>query len=230
MSDRIFNMSQKELDRVSILERLGSNQLNQIEAAQRLGLSTRQVRRLQASYQHIGAAGLASKRRGKPSNNTLKPSLKAQAISLVSELYRGFGPALAQEKLTEDHGLQLSVESLRKAMISANLWKGRSRRVRKAVQQMRTRRPCLGERVQIDGSLHHWFEGRGPMCCLLVFVDDATSKRLALHVVEHECRDGYFKAMRQYMKAYGRPLAYYSDKHSIFRVNIPEAESGTGET
>jgi hypothetical protein len=148
MKNRILSMNQKELDRAALLERLGSKPLSQAEAAQRLGLSTRQVRRLQASYHRIGAAGLASKRRGKPSNNTLKPPVKAQAICLVSELYRGFGPTLAHENLTEGHRLQLSVESLRKAMISANLWKGRPRRVRKAVQQMLTRRPCLGERVR----------------------------------------------------------------------------------
>ena len=230
MEDRILHMSQKELDRVTVLERLNAKQLSQIEAARRLGLSTRQVRRLQSRYEALGAAGLASARRGKPSNNQLKPSVRAQAIELVSVHYRGFGPTLAHEKLTEDHGLQLSVESLRKAMIGAKLWKGRSRKVRKTVQQMRTRRPCFGELVQIDGSLHDWLEGRGPRCCLLVFVDDATSRLLALHFVEHECRDGYFEAVRQHMKSHGRPLAYYSDKHAIFRVNTPEAESGTGET
>ena len=126
----------------------------------------------------------------------------------------------------ECHGIKISRESVRQIMLHTGLWRGRSKRI----QQMRVRRPCFGELLQIDGSLHDWFEGRSALCCLIVFVDDATSQLVALHFVETECMQGYFQATQQHLAKHGRPLAYYSDKHGIFRVNQAEAESGTGET
>ena len=122
-----------------------------------------------------GASGLVSRRRGRPSNRKLSAALRERASDLVRELYADFGPTLACEKLTEQHGLEISRETLRRWMIDAGLWIPRSQRARRA-HQPRQRRSCLGELVRIDGCDHAWFEDRGPKCTLLVYVDDATSR------------------------------------------------------
>jgi hypothetical protein len=128
-----------------------------------------------------------------------------------------FGPKLAQEKLSELHGVQVGRETLRKWMAAAGLWQTRRERL-PAVHQQRHRRSCLGELVQIDGSDHEWFEERGPRCSLLVYVDDATGKLMELRFVASESAFDYFASTRAYLVRHGRPAAFYSDKHSIFRV------------
>ena len=165
-----------------------------------------------------GPAGLVSKRRGKPSNRQHGAELKRTAIKHVTECYRDFGPTLAAEKLQAHHQLTVNKETLRQWMLEAGLWHGKVRRS-SPTHQSRTRRPCLGELVQIDGSPHDWFEGRAPACCLLVFVDDATSRLLHLRFELSETTWGYMTATRSYIEQYGRPLCFYSDKHGIFRVN-----------
>jgi len=229
MSNGIVFMSNKEVDRLAIIQQVQSKQLSQVEAARQLGLSTRQVRRIQQQYEQEGAAGLVSKRRDQPSNNRLSSTVTETAIQLVKAHYPDFGPTFANEKLTEKHNLKLSVESTRQIMLKEGIWKGKKRKF-VTVHPQRPRRSCLGDLVQIDGSPHDWFEGRAPTCCLLVFIDDATSRLLWLHFAEVECTEAYFTATRAHLKHHGRPLAYYSDRHSIFRVNIPEAAGGTGET
>jgi hypothetical protein len=114
-------------------------------------------------------------------------------------------------------------------MIKKGLWKGKLRRHVRHHQQ-RARRPCIGELVQIDGSPHDWFEGRGERCCLLVFIDDASGQLLQLHFTPEESTRSYFEATQNYIKQHGRPVAFYSDRHSIFRVNTLEAKKSTGET
>jgi hypothetical protein len=169
-------------------------------------------------YRKKGAQGIVSGRRGKPSNNRLDVLMVQQALDLIKEKYEDFGPTLAHEKLTEKHGLRLSKESVRKIMIEEELW--RPKRAKKpSVHQMRERRACFGELVQIDGSDHDWFEGRGARCTLLVYIDDATGKLLELWFVPKETFFGYCEASRHYFERYGKPVTFYSDKHSIFRVN-----------
>lgn len=225
----ILLMSQRELSRLDVFRQLLDRRLKQRQAADLLGLSTRQVIRLAKAFKREGAAALVSKRRGRPSNNRLAPSLCARAGELLRERYHDFGPTLAHEKLVEEHGLRLSVESVRRLMIREGLW--RPRRARKAViHQLRERRARLGELVQLDGSPHDWFEGRAPKCVLLVMVDDATSRLMHLSFVEAETTFNYFAAVRAYISRHGKPRAFYSDKFSVFRVNIPNALSGTGLT
>jgi len=114
-------------------------------------------------------------------------------------------------------------------MIAAGLWKPR-RKKRQAVHQMRLRRACRGELVQIDGSPHAWFEDRGSKCNLLVFIDDATGELLELFFTPSENTFSYFAATRRYLEQHGRPVAFYSDKNSVFKVNIKQALSGSGLT
>ncbi|MCJ7825304.1 MAG: integrase core domain-containing protein, partial [Anaerolineales bacterium] len=139
------------------------------------------------------------------------------AIDLLHSRYHDFGPTLAHEKLTEAHELILSVESVRQIMILEELWKPRKVR-RKAVHQMRQRRACLGELVQIDGSRHAWFEDRGPACTLLVYIDDATGRLLELFFVPVESTFAYFVATRRYLHRHGEPVSFYSDQNSIFKL------------
>jgi hypothetical protein len=189
----------------------------------------RQVKRLLKAYREKGAIGLISKRRGRGSNHRMKVEVVEKVLELVRGKYEGFGPTLAHEKIVELEGLKISDESVRKIMISEGLWK--EHRLRKIVtHQMRERRACYGELVQIDGSTHDWFEGRAAKCTLLVFIDDATGKLVQLRFVESESYFSYCEAAKEYFERCGKPVAFYSDKHGIFRVNMPNCGAGENLT
>jgi transposase len=213
----LVTMSASEIDRLDVIQRVRDGRMTQVKAADLLGVTARQVRRLEAAYARTGAAGLVSKKRGRPSNNAIAKTIESNAMELVQDRYADFGPTLAAEKLLESHGVVVSRETLRKWMAAAGLWKSRRDRVPQP-HQPRYRRECFGELVQIDGSEHRWFEARGPMCTLLVFVDDATSKLLELRFVDSESTFDYFESTKAYLRRHGRPMAFYSDKHSVFRV------------
>jgi len=220
--DTLLNMSRKELNRLEVIHRLLEKRMRQKEAGRLLNVSTRQIKRLLKAYRQLGAAGLVSKQRGRKANNRLSERVKKQALNLLKTKYRGFGPTLAHEKLVEKENLKLSDESVRKLMIAEDLWK--PRKVKKVVtHQLRERRACFGELVQIDGSPHDWFEGRAQACVLLVFIDDATGKLVQLRFVDSESFFSYCEAAQSYFRQFGKPLAFYSDKNSIFRVNQPSA-------
>ncbi len=211
------------------MQQLKTKRLTQAEAAVQLQIGVRQVKRLWRTYNKLGRAGLISKRRGQPSNHRLPLEVRQQAEGLIRQHYADFGPTLAHEKLTEKHHVSLSVESVRRLMIDEDLW--HPRRAKKAVvHQMRERRACLGELVQIDGSPFDWFEGRAPACTLLVFIDDATGRLMELHFAPQETMFSYSDAMRHYLQRHGKPQALYSDKHGVFRVNLTAAASGAGLT
>ena len=224
--DKLLEMSARELNRLEVMQRLCKKQMSQKEAGQILDLSTRQIKRLLRAYRAKGAAGLVSKQRGRRGNNRLPEEVKKRALNLLKTKYKGFGPTLAHEKLVEKEKLKLSDESLRKLMIEEGLWKPRKAK-KVVVHPLRERRACFGELVQIDGSPHDWFEGRAPACVLLVFIDDATGKLVQLLFVENESFFSYCQAAEGYFSQYGKPVALYSDKHGIFRVNVPS--TGTGE-
>ena len=143
--------------------------------------------------------------------------------------YTNFGPTFAHEKLTEVEGLKLSVGSVRNLMIAQELWIPKKSK-RKRIFQMRKRRSREGELIQVDGSEHAWFEERGQKCTLLVYIDDATSGLKELRFVHSETIFNYFDATENYLKNHGRPIAFYSDKHVVFRMNKQDALSGTGIT
>jgi hypothetical protein len=166
--------------------------------------------------------------RGRPSNNKIAASVRDQAVELVRASYADFGPTLAAERLAEQHGLRVSRETLRGWMIDAGLWL--SRKQRRRFHQPRLRREALGELVQIDGSEHRWFEDRADPCTLLVFIDDATGRLMQLRLVPSESAFAYFEALRGHLEAHGRPVALYSDKHSVFRVARQAAKRGQGMT
>ena len=227
--DRLLEMSPKELSRLEVMQRVSKKQMSQQEAGRMLSLSVRQIKRVLKGYRQKGAAGLVSKHRGRKGNNRLSAEVKKQALNLLKTKYQGFGPTLAHEKLVEKEKLKLSDESVRQLMIAEDLWKPRKAK-KVVVHQLRERRACFGELVQIDGSPHDWFEGRAEACVLLVFIDDATGKLLQLRFVESESFFSYCQAAEEYFQRCGKPIAFYSDKNSIFRVNVPSVGSGEALT
>ncbi|QBR03997.1 ISNCY family transposase [Paraburkholderia pallida] len=223
-----ITMTMRELDRLKVIQDVMDGRLKPLRAAQRLGLTTRQIRRLVGRLREHGPQGLVSRRRSKPSNNRLDRVTADRALSIVRERYPDFGPTLAAEKLWECHGIRLAKETLRKLMTDAGLWIPRRQRPPK-VYQPRARRSCLGELVQIDGSDHRWFEDRAPACTLLVYVDDATSRLMELHFTQTESTFSYFEATRAYLERHGKPVALYSDRASVFR-SVSAGKTGRSVT
>lgn len=214
----VRQMSDKEILRGQLMAQLVEGKLDQQSAATRLAITVRQVKRLKHNFLKEGIAGLISKKRGQVSNRRTPACLTAQVASLIGARYADFGPTLAAEKLSEVHGIHLSVETVRQQMIATGYWKPkRGQSIR--THPLRDRRPRRGELIQIDGSPHDWFEGRAPICCLLVFIDDATSALTDLQFVDVETTLGYMAALERHIGRYGVPAALYSDRHSIFRVN-----------
>jgi transposase len=214
-------MSARERDRLRAIEALCDHRLTQAEAGARLKLSLRQVKRLLRAYRQRGARALVSARRGRPSNRRIATAERAHFVQLVRSRYRDFGPTLACEYLHERHGFTRSVPTLRQWMIDAELWQPRPVR-RKRPYQLRERRAGVGELIQIDGSPHAWFEQRGARCTLIAFVDDASGRLQYAQCVPLESTRAYLQALRSYVSVYGRPVALYSDRHSIFRKHDPE--------
>ena len=224
-----LTMSSKEISRLEVMQKLDEKRLSQKEASTILGVSVRQIKRLLKSYREKGAKGLVSKHRGRKGNNRLNEKVLKKALDLLNGKYKGFGPTLAREKLVEKEQLTISDESVRQLMIAEGLWK--ARKAKKAVvHQLRERRACVGELVQIDGSPHDWFEGRAEACVLLVFIDDASGKLQQLHFAANESFFSYSEAAEGYFRQHGKPVAFYSDKHGIFRVNIPSTGQGDALT
>jgi transposase len=221
-------MSERELNRIEVLSQVLQGRMSAVSAADVLDLSRRQVHRLLKRFGADGAAAIRHQARGRASNNRIDPTIREAAMSLVRDRYADFGPTLAAEKLAECHGLTVSRETLRKWMQDAGLWL--SRKQRRTFHQPRLRRECLGELIQIDGSDHRWFEDRGPACTLLVFIDDATSTLMHLEFVSSESTFSYFGALERYLTLHGRPVAFYSDKHTVFRVPKQDARTGYGMT
>ncbi|MCG9753582.1 ISNCY family transposase, partial [Vibrio brasiliensis] len=193
-----------------------------------LNVSARHIRRLLNRFSTLGAQSLAHAARGRPSNRRYSEDFKAEILKIIHNYYSDFSPTLALEKLSEQHNLAVSKETLRQWMIADGLWVPHSKR-KPRIYQPRYRRDCLGELIQIDGSHHDWFEGRSDKCCLLVFIDDATGRLMNLQFSETESAFDYMLATRKYLNEHGKPIAFYSDKHSIFRVN-QEKHKQVGQT
>jgi len=221
-------MSERELNRIEVLAQVNDGRLSVMDGALLLELSKRQIFRLLVRFREDGASGLRHKARGKAPNNRIHDARRSYALDLVHERYADFGPTLASEMLAEHHAFKVSRETLRKWMQEDGLWL--SRKQRRVFHQPRLRRECYGELIQIDGSDHRWFEDRAPACTLLVFVDDASSTLMHLQFVRSESTFSYFAALEKYLARHGRPVAFYSDKHTVFRASTQGARTGHGVT
>ncbi len=221
-------MSEREVHRVEVLSGVVAGGISTSEAASILCLSDRQVQRLLRRFREDGAVALRHKARGRPSNNRTLEGLRDLTLVLVRERYVDFGPTLAAEKLAERDGVKISRETLRKWMVEDGLWLSRSQR--RVFHRPRLRRECYGELVEIDGSEYRWFEDRDAPCTLIVAVDDATGAIQEMRFVPSESTFAYFEMLAGYLRAHGKPVAFYSDKHSVFRVAKSEARTGHGTT
>lgn len=221
-----LKMSAKEIDRISIMEKLVSGDIVAKQASKTLQLSTRQVKRLKKRFRDFGVLGLVHKNRGRVSNRSIPSAEIERVLTIVTQKYADFGPTFALEKLKANHGVAFGRETLRLAMIDKGIWKAKKKRY-VTVHQTRRRREREGELVQADGSPHLWFEQRGPYCSLLVFVDDATGKLKHLMFAGAETTNSYFVATDAYIRKFGKPAALYVDKHGVFRVNTRRAETAS---
>ena len=213
----LLTMSMKELDRLRVIQMVLVGKLTWHEAAEQLTLSERQIGNVVARVRRDGARGLVHRLRGRPSNRRLPPGRLRRAVALVKRKYPDFGPTFATEKLREQHGLALSVPTLRRALIQAGLWRPRRQKARH--RAWRPRRSCVGLLIQVDGSEHDWFEGRGPRCALLLYIDDATSRLLYGEFVTAEDTLTLMRTTTVYLTRYGRPLSFYVDQDSIYKIN-----------
>ena len=222
-------MSQAQWNRVQfraqVLDMLEAGTITQKEAANRLQISDRQVRRLVVAYRGNNMGGLVSKKLGAQSNGRIPASIIADAVELIGIKYRDFGPTFASEKLADSHQIHLSAETTRQAMIRAGYWQAKRGSTARP-HPMRERRSRVGELIRIDGSLHDWFEGRSAACTLIVFIDDATSRITTMRFAPTETTLGYMHALHDHISTHGVPAALYSDKHSIFRVNAKQIDAG----
>jgi hypothetical protein len=213
----VLTMTTREVDRLRVVRNILERKLTWREAAVQLRLSVRQVGRLCARVRLDGHRGIIHRLRHRPSNHQLSAGVLTRALTLVKQHYPDFGPTFATEKLRERHHLVLSSSTLRQGMIRAGLWRPRHRQA--PHRAWRPRRACVGELVQLDGSDHAWFEARGPRCVLLAYVDDATSRTLYGEFVAVEDTVTLLRTTKAYLLRYGRPIAFYVDKDSIYRVN-----------
>ena len=221
-------MGQKEARRLEVLVQVNEGAISNKEGARRLGLTARQMHRIRKRHAAEGVGGLISRRKGQSAKNRIVEAVQQTIKGLIETQYAGYGPTLVQEKLEERHGIKVSVESLRQRMIGDGQWKAkRGRNI--IVHPLRQRRGRYGELIQIDGSPHHWFGDDKPPCTLLVMIDDATGNLMQLLFVPSESTHSYMRGLCGYIVQHGMPMALYSDRHSVFRVNPAAAGKGGGK-
>jgi len=240
MGEDIIEMSQKELNRVHVIRKVLERSLTQEEAGDKLNLSDRQIRRLGVRYRAEGEKGLVHGLRGKVSKRRIADRVWEKILSLYRTIYHDFGPTFACEKLAERHKITISDETLRKKLIAEGLWQ-RSRVSRKH-RHWRERKHCRGEMLQMDGSHHPWFEGRGAECVLMGYIDDATGEKSGFFY-KYEGTLPAFAGLKQYIKEQGLPQNIYVDRHSTYtggqkqtiedelnnQINLSQFERGCSE-
>jgi Helix-turn-helix domain len=219
MEKERIELSARERERLKVLHEVEQGHLRQVDAAHRLRLSARQVRRLLRRLHAVGDRGLVHGLRGRPSNRRMAQAIERDSLRRLRQpAYAGFGPTLASEHLARQ-GLRVSRETLRKWMSAAGLWRTRRQRVRQ-LHVWRPRRAAFGELVMMDSSPFRWLENRGPACHLVALIDDATS-RVWGRLVEHDSTEENLQTLRGWLERHGRPLALYTDKNSLFVTTRP---------
>jgi len=210
----IIMVSQRELKRLHIIQKVLNEKLSQVEAGEILLLSDRQIRRIVSKIRQEGDKGIRHGLRGKPSSRMLPKKVKEKAIKFYREKYKGFGPTLASEKLLELEGIKISKETLRNWLIETGDWE----KVRKnrTHRQWRERKHYFGEMVQMDGSHHDWLEGRGPELVLMAYIDDATN-RIYARFYDYEGTIPAMDSFKRYIKRHGIPISIYLDRHTTYK-------------
>src|SRR3990167_2940355 len=210
----IIMVSQRELKRLHIIQKVLDRRLREVEAGEILLLSDRQIRRIVSKIRQEGDKGIRHGLRGKPSSRMLPKKVKEKAIKFYREKYKGFGPTLLSEKLLELEGIKISKETLRNWLIETGDWK----KVRKSRthRQWRERKHYFGEMVQMDGSHHDWLEGRGSELVLMAYIDDATNTVFA-RFYDYEGTIPAMESFKRYIKRHGIPISIYLDRHTTYK-------------
>jgi len=212
-------MSRRDWKRVDAVERIGAGRLTSREAAEVLGLSTRQVRRLRRAVERRGAAGVLHGNQGREPSNRVTEELRGRIVELRREKYAGFNDQHFTEKLCEVEGVQVSRPSVQRMLRAAGIGPPRRRRAPKH-RRRRDRKPQAGLMILWDGSRHEWLEERGPMLCLMGAIDDATGELLpGAHFVEQECAAGYLRVLKAIAEEKGLPFSAYMDRHGSLKRN-----------
>lgn len=209
-----LRMRAKELRRYHVVQKVLSGEMTQQAASELLGMSERQTRRIVRRVRREGEGGVVHRGRGRPSNRRYAESLKRRVVRLYRGRYRGFGPTLANEKLREREGIEISTQTLREWLLAAGEWERVRRRRRHC--QWRQRKSRWGEMIQVDGSHHAWFEDRGATCVLMAYIDDATN-RVYAGFYEYEGTLPAMDSFRRYMRRYGLPQSLYLDRHKTYK-------------
>jgi hypothetical protein len=209
-------MTQADRDRLLVLKKARKELITQRQAATELNLTERHVRRLLSGLKSQGDGSVIHGLRNRPSNRKLSEEVREKIVRILSKEYSDFGPTFASEYLAEKHKLGIGREALRQVMISAGLWHPRTQKV-ETVHQWRARRSCRGELVQWDTSEHAWLEDRGEKLYLIAMIDDATSELLA-QFAPHDSTAENMRLLWAYLEKNGRPVAFYTDKASLFRT------------
>jgi len=213
-------MSQTESNRLYVIHQAIDKAITQDQAADILALSGRQVRRIIKSVRREGVSGVCHKSRGKRAHNRIADKVKDKAVTLCRDTYKEFGPTHASEKLLKNHGIEVSEETLRGWFQEGHIpYKGRKKRPHR---QWRLRKAHRGEMVQMDGSHHDWFEGRGPWCVLMGYVDDATGTVYA-RFYEYEGTLPAMDGFKRYIRLYGLPQSVYLDRHSTYKSTAKQS-------
>ena len=210
-------MNQADRDRLVALKKARKKLITQRAAAEELDLSVRQVQRLKKAMEEHGDQCVVHGLRGQASNSKLDVEVEKQAMKILAQpVYKDFGPTLASEYLAKKHRIEVSKETVRQWMMRAGLWQGKKARLQK-IHTWRERRSRVGELVQWDTSTHDWLEGRGERLYLIAMIDDATS-RLMARFVRHDSTEENMRMLWSYLEKMGRPVAFYTDKASLFQV------------
>ena len=213
-AERTITMTRRELKRWEVSKKAMGGEIRQWKAAELLDLSLRQVKRVVRRIKMEGPGGVMHRLRGRPSNRRKPEAIKAKVVKLYGERYAGFGITLAVEKLWERDRVRVGEETLRRWLLAAGLWAGRRRG--REHRSWRERKACFGEMVQMDGSHHDWFEGRGPKAVLMGMIDDATSTVYG-RFYEYEGTLPALGSLKGYIKKHGIPQSIYLDRHTTYK-------------
>ena len=208
-------LSAKERLRVEVLSKIHRGLITRSVGAGLLNISYRQLKRVYSRYALEGNSGLAHGLRFRPSNHLIGVERRQRILELYELKYGDFGPTLAVEYLLRDDGERVGIETLRRWLLAAGLWHGRRRG--SGHRQWRERRAHWGELVQMDGSEHDWFEGRGARASLMVMIDDATNWTHA-RFFPSETTAAAMTVFQEYVSYYRLPRALYVDRDSIYET------------
>ena len=210
----IIAMTQEELKRLHVIHKALGKHITQIEAAELIGIGLRQVQRIARIVRLEGDEGVIHKGRGRPSNRALPSKVKDKALKLYKEKYNDFGPTLGSEKLFEIDKIKLNDETLRLWLLQSGI--AYKKRKSRPHRQWRERKHSFGQMIQMDGSHHNWFEGRGPECVLMGYIDDATGRPFG-RFYSYEGTLAAMDSFKRYSKKHCLPVSIYLDKHPTYK-------------